>query len=59
MGESLPSRLKREASTHENVILYEKEKTVIWGSGFLLFFQFLLIGKKQVHTLITSGLFTT
>lgn len=35
--ESLPGRLKHEASAHENVMLYEKEKTVIWCSGFVLF----------------------
>lgn len=55
----LCSNLKNESSAHENAILYEKEKTVIWCSGLELFFQVLLIGKKRVRTLITSGLFTT
>lgn len=53
------SSLKNESSAHENVILYEKEKTVIWWSGLELFFQVLLTGKKRVQILITSGLFTT
>lgn len=51
--------VKEEASAHEKCDPFWKSKNCDPAFWLCALFQLLLIGKKRLHTLITSGLFTT